>query len=106
MNRLIVYCICTLTLLTCYCLDVHADTVLPVAADSATMHEAKTLLTRLDEINTMDKSALNSRELKKLRKEVRSIKGDLKELDGGQYVLIGRLVILLFIPLVVFNLSQ
>ncbi len=45
-----------------------------------------TLTTRLDEINGMDKSNLRSSEKRKLRKEVRSIKRELKALGGGVYL--------------------
>ena len=71
-----------------------------------TIEFAKILLTRMDEINALDKANLSSIELKKLKKELRGIKGDLKELEGGTYLPLGTLVIVLLVPLVVFNISE
>jgi hypothetical protein len=69
----------------------------PTPAESA---EAKTLLLRLDEINKMDKSKLNSSEKKDLRKELKSIRNNLKDVGPGIY-LSGAAVILIIILLVV-----
>ena len=69
----------------------------PTPAESA---EAKTLLLRLDEINKMDKSKLNSSEKKDLRKELKSIRNNLKDIGTGIY-LSGAAVILIIILLVV-----
>ena len=69
----------------------------PKPAESA---EAKTLLLRLDEINTMDKSKLKSSEKKNLRKEVRSIKDRLRDLGPGIY-LSGAAVLIIVILLIV-----
>ena len=69
----------------------------PKPAESA---EAKTLLLRLDEINSMDKSKLKSSEKKNLRKEVRSIKDRLRDLGPGIY-LSGAAVLIIVILLIV-----
>ena len=69
----------------------------PKPAESA---EAKALELRLNEINAMDKSKLKSDEKKNLRKEVRSIKHNLKAIGGGVY-LSGAAVILIVILLIV-----
>ncbi|MBK7408384.1 MAG: hypothetical protein IPL49_16840 [Saprospirales bacterium] len=63
--------------------------------------EADVLLARLDEIKTMDKSALTSAERKELRKETRAINSELKQIGGGVYVSVGAalLIILLLIIL-------
>jgi hypothetical protein len=45
------------------------------------------LLARLDEIKTMDKSVMSPSEKKELRKEVRTIKKELKELGAGGYII-------------------
>lgn len=55
----------------------------PKPAESA---EAKALLLRLDEIKTMDMSKLKSEEKKKLRKEVKSIKNNLRAIGTGIYL--------------------
>ena len=69
----------------------------PKPAESA---EAKTLLLRLDEIKATDKSKLNSDEKKDLRKEVKSIKHNLKDIGSGVY-LSGAAIILIVILLIV-----
>ena len=69
----------------------------PKPAESA---EAKALLLRLDEINNMDKKNLNTPEKKDLRKEVKSIKKNLREIGTGVY-LSGAAIILIVILLVV-----
>ena len=69
----------------------------PTPAESA---EAKSLLLRLDEINKMDKSKMDSSEKKDLRKEVKSIKHNLKAIGSGVY-LSGAAVILIVILLIV-----
>jgi hypothetical protein len=75
--------------------------------DSAQTFEiARVLLTRLDEINAISKSGLSTAETRKLRRELRGIKGDLKELDGGTYLPVGTLLIILLVPFVVFSVSE
>jgi len=69
----------------------------PKPAESA---EAKTLLLRLDEIKATDKAKLNSEEKKDLRKEVKSIKHNLRDIGSGVY-LSGAAIILIVILLVV-----
>jgi hypothetical protein len=69
----------------------------PKPAESA---EAKTLMIRLDEIKATDKSKLTSTEKKDLRKEVKSIKHNLKAIGSGVY-LSGAAIILIVVLLVV-----
>jgi hypothetical protein len=69
----------------------------PKPAESA---EAKTLLLRLDEIKAMDMSKLKSEEKKDLRKEVKSIKHNLRDLGTGVY-LSGAAIILIVVLLIV-----
>jgi len=69
----------------------------PKPAESA---EAKTLLLRLDEIKATDKSKMNPEEKKDLRKEVKSIKHNLRDLGNGVY-LSGAAIILIVVLLIV-----
>jgi hypothetical protein len=69
----------------------------PKPAESA---EAKTLLLRLDEIKATDKTKLNSEEKKDLRKEVKSIKHNLRDIGSGVY-LSGAAIILIVVLLIV-----
>ena len=66
----------------------------PKAAESA---EAETLLNRLEEINTMDKSTLSRPEKRQLRKEVRSINKNLKTINGGVYLSVGAIIVILLL---------
>lgn len=68
--------------------------------DPAESAEAKALVTRLDEINAMDMSKLKSSEKKDLRKEVRSIKRELKDIGGGVYISAGALIVILILLIV------
>lgn len=58
---------------------------------------ANSLIGRLNEINAMDKSELNSSEKKQLRKEVRAIKSSLNQLGEGVYLSVGALIIILLL---------
>ena len=69
----------------------------PETAESA---EAKTLLLRLDKINSMDMSKLKSSEKKNMRKEVRSINRELRDIGGGVYVSAGALILILILLIV------
>lgn len=75
-----------------------ATTAIPVAASKpAESTAANTLITRLDEINAADKSNMSSSEKRQLRKEVRSIKKQLKQLNGGVYLSVGAIIIILLV---------
>jgi hypothetical protein len=79
--------------------------------------EAEGLLSRLNEIDAMEKFALNSLERKELRKEVRSIRNDLKTLgesdskslgennlnghsSGGIYLSVGAILIIILLLII------
>ncbi len=59
--------------------------------------EAKVLINRLEEIKAIDKSDLKSSEKKALRKEVRSIKKSLAEMNGGVYLSVGAIIIIILL---------
>jgi hypothetical protein len=69
----------------------------PIAVKTA---ETEEILLRLDEINEMDKSNLNFGEKKDLRKEVRSIKKELKERQGGIYLSVGAAIIIIILLII------
>ncbi len=62
--------------------------------------EITALRSRLHEINTMDKSELNPSERKQLRKEKRSIKGQLREVNGGVYLSAGAVILIVLLVLI------
>ena len=59
--------------------------------------EVRTMLNRLDEIKAMDKSELNSSEKKELRKEVRTIKSELRASGNGVYFSVGAIIIIILL---------
>ncbi len=72
-----------------------------ISAKTVESAEAKILLSRLDEINAMDKSKMSSPLKKQLRKEVRSIKSRLNSLDGGGiYLSVGALIVILILLII------
>jgi hypothetical protein len=62
--------------------------------EPAESEEAKVLLLRLDEIKTTDMTELKASEKKNLRKEVRSIKRELREVSGGVYLSVGAILLI------------
>lgn len=59
--------------------------------------ETKVMISRLEEIKSMDKSNMSSQEKKALRKEVRSIKKSLAQLNGGVYLSVGAIIIIVLL---------
>ena len=59
--------------------------------------KVKVLLNRLDEIKAMDKSKMSSAEKKELRKEVRTIKTELKSSGNGVYLSVGAIIIIVLL---------
>lgn len=90
--------------LTFYPLQSNAKAVVEpssvVISKPAESAEAKALLIRLNEINDMDVSTLNSTEKKQLRKEVRSIKSELNQIGGGVYLSAGAIIIILLLLII------
>lgn len=70
------------------------------------LSDAKILLKRLDTINATDKTDFKSKEKKQLRKEVRKIKGDLRELHGARYISASVIIIILAIPFAVYQFTE
>jgi len=56
------------------------------APKTAGEEEAGVLISRLNEINLMDKTNLNFAEKKDLRNEVKAIEAKLKDIGGGVYI--------------------
>ena len=69
----------------------------PKPVDSA---EVKILLLRLDEIKAADMSKMKSEEKKELRKEVKSIKHNLREVGGGVYLSVAAIVLIIVLLVV------
>ena len=73
-----------------------------IVSKIAESEKAKSLLIRLDEINTMDKSNLKSSDKRNLRREVRSIRQQLRETSGGVYISVGALIIIVLLLIILF----
>ena len=69
----------------------------PKPVDSA---EVKILLLRLDEIKAADMSKMKSEEKKELRKEVKSIRHNLREVGGGVYLSVAAIVLIIVLLVV------
>ena len=67
------------------------------ATKTAESEEADALTARLDEIKAMDMSTMTSIEKKQLRKEVRAIKSDLRQIGGGVYISVGALILIILL---------
>lgn len=59
--------------------------------------EVKVMYNRLEEIKTMDKSELSSSEKRELRKEVKTIKTELKSTGHGVYLSVGAIIIIVLL---------
>jgi hypothetical protein len=68
--------------------------------NSADAEKVNVLVKRLNEIDAMDKSNLSSSEKKELRKEVRTIKKEVKALGGGVYISVGVLLLIIILLLI------
>ena len=73
------------------------DSIVANATTKEVPADVSKLLTRLDEINAMDKTALNRLQKKELRKEVRVIKSELKEKRHGVYISVGAFIIIILL---------
>ena len=104
MKKVTVYILAAFLMLTVIPTQLKAGsetvTTTTEATKKAESKEANELLARLDVIKTMDKSDLKSSDKKALRKEVRSIKGRLKELGGGVYLSVGAIIIILLLLII------
>jgi hypothetical protein len=98
----------TLFLTMLFCASITYSAALPSndSTSNASLIKAKALVMRLDIINATDQSIFTKTEKRILRKEVRFIKGNLKELRGGRYIPTMLIVMLVLIPVSVFQLTE
>jgi hypothetical protein len=73
------------------------DSIVATVTTKEVPADVSKLLTRLDEINAMDKTALNRLQKKEIRKEVRVIKSELKEKRHGVYISVGAFIIIILL---------
>ena len=79
--------------------NVEKPAITVTASKPADDAEARVLISRLNEINKMDKSKMSSSEKKEMRKEVKAIKSRLKDVNDRVYI--SGTAILLFIVLLI-----
>ena len=80
--------------------QIYAAEKNPAAISNTTKEvpaEVKVMLNRLDEIKAIDKSNMTSVEKKELRKEVRTIKKELKSTGNGVYLSVGAIIIIILL---------
>ena len=59
--------------------------------------QAQVMMNRLEEIKAMDKSNMTRTEKKTLRKEVKTIKVAMADLNGGVYLSVGAIIIIVLL---------
>ena len=98
MKRFTMGLIIAFSLSTFLSIPLSAATVIPVEATeaikTAQTAEANTIIVRLKEIKSMDKSTLTSSEKKELKKESRALKSRYKDISGGVYLSGGAIIII------------
>lgn len=83
-----------------------ASTVFKSDSSIASVHsvanqkQAEVLTLRLNEIKSLDKSAMSKAEKKILRKEVRAINNALAKNGGGVYLSVGAVIIILLLLII------
>ncbi|AXP82816.1 hypothetical protein CJ739_3756 [Mariniflexile rhizosphaerae] len=76
------------------------NTTAPTPAPAEIPAEVKVMLNRLEEIKALDKSTLSRSERKELRREVRTIKKDLRAAGNGLYISSGAIIIILLLIII------
>jgi hypothetical protein len=82
-----------------FSVDKKADAKrIPSSTEAAAAKRAGELVKRLEEIKAMDIEGMTKAEKKALRKEVKSIKKEMREInDGGVYISVGGIIIILLL---------
>lgn len=96
MKKITLYLMATITILSFFPTPSRAETE-NTTVPTEKVEAAQAMISRLEEIKAMDKSNMNSSEKKTLRKEVRSIKKNLTQLNGGVYLSVGAIIIIILL---------
>jgi len=63
--------------------------------------EVQAMFNRLDEIKMMDKSKLNTIQKKELRKDIKTIKAELRTTNNGIYLSVGAIIIIVLLLILI-----
>ncbi|KGO87878.1 hypothetical protein [Flavobacterium suncheonense] len=86
-----------LVLLTIICVPVYSNISNDTIPANTEAQRAERLINRLEEIKNMDRSTLTPAEKRELRKEVKTIKTELKAAKGGVYLSVGAIIIIILL---------
>jgi hypothetical protein len=103
MKKLIKSIVTALLIMSVFPTQMYANTA-PVEAVSMHIEDAKAevMIKRLNEINDMDKSSMTRLEKKALRKEVKEIQKTMGSGNGGVYISLGALLIIILLLILIF----
>jgi hypothetical protein len=82
--------------------DTQPKPITTSTSENVDKEKAAVLIVRLEQIKAMDISSMNFTEKREMRKEVRSIKGQLNDLGGGIYISVGAIIIILLLLILLF----
>jgi predicted transcriptional regulator with HTH domain len=63
--------------------------------------EVQAIFNRLEEIKALDKSKMNSIQKKEIRKEIKTIKSQLRTTNNGVYLSIGAIIIIILLLILI-----
>lgn len=75
--------------------NINSKEKIEMTAEQA--QQAQVMMNRLEEIKAMDKSNMTRIEKKALRKEVKTIKVAMADLNGGVYLSVGAIIIIVLL---------
>jgi hypothetical protein len=101
MKKVTIYILTAVSLLSFVPTTSKAENVLKpkekVELTAEQAQQAEVMMKRLEEIKAMDKSNMTRAEKKALRKEVKSIKVAMADLNGGVYLSVGAIIIIVLL---------
>lgn len=104
MKKIAIYLMMTCLSLTFIPLSSNATNVEPSSTLAITKTEekahAEALISRLHEIKAMNRSNMSASEKKSMRKEVRAIKHELEHSNGGIYLSVGAVIIIVLLLII------
>lgn len=81
---------------------IAANSTTPISSGTITASKTEIIVSRINEIKTMDKSNLKPQDKKILRNELLSMKSQLECTDNGIYISVGGIIIILLLLILIF----